>query len=89
MKDNIFDDLEMIMSDRISIAYSKSEQYQKAISKEKELYEQLNNILTEQQQELLQKYFESASATIAICEKVSYLQGIRDFVKILYQDQTN
>ena len=29
MEDNIFDDLEMIMSDRISIAYSKNEQYQK------------------------------------------------------------
>lgn len=86
MEDNIFDDLEMIMSDRISIAYSKSEQYQKAISKEKELYERLENILTEQQQELLQQYFESVSATTAICEKVSYVQGIRDFVKIIYQE---
>ncbi len=86
MEDNIFDDLEMIMSDRISIAYSKNEQYQKAISEEKELYERLKNILTEQQQELLQLYFESISATTAICEKVSYIQGIRDFVKILYHE---
>lgn len=86
MEDNIFDDLEMILSDRISIAYSKSEQYQKAISEEKELYERLETILTEQQQELLQQYFESVSATTAICEKISYVQGIRDFAKIIYQE---
>lgn len=89
MEDNIYDDLEMIISDRISIAYNKSKQYQMAISKEKELYERLQNILTEQQQELLQQYFESVNATIAICEKVSYIQGIRDLMKFLFQDQTN
>lgn len=89
MTDNIYEDLEMIMADRISEAYKKSERYQHAISIENELFEKLQKSLSVQQQELLQQYFESVSATTAICEIISYTQGIRDFVKILFQDQTN
>lgn len=89
MADNIYEDLEMIMADRISGAYKKSERYQQAISIENELFEKLQKSLSAQQQELLQQYFESVNATTAISEIISYTQGIRDFVKILYQDQTN
>ncbi len=44
MIDNIYEDLEMIMADRISEAYKKSAKYQKAITIENELFIKLKKV---------------------------------------------
>ena len=87
MKENAFDDLEILMADNVKNALHKSAEYQNALSAAGELYEKLKMELTREQQELLDQYLASVNKTTAICEKIAYRQGLRDLIKILFQDE--
>lgn len=86
MNETINEDLQILMIDRINQAFKKSEEYKEALSAESDLYEELKNKLSEPNQDLLEKYYELCSETKAVCEKISYIQGIRDFVQFLFLD---
>ncbi len=86
MNETINEDLEILMIDRINKAFKKSEEYKEAVSAENDIYEELKTKISEQNQNLLEKYVELSSETKAVCEKVSYIQGIRDCVQFLFQD---
>ncbi len=86
MNETINEDLEILMIDRINKAFKKSEEYKEAVSAENDIYEELKTKISEQNQNLLEKYVELSSETKAVCEKVSYIRGIRDCVQFLFQD---
>ena len=86
MNETINEDLEILMIDRINKAFKKSEEYKEAVSAENDIYEELKTKISEQNQNLLEKYVELSSETKAVCEKVSYIQGRRDCVHFLFQD---
>ena len=87
MKENTFEDLEILMADNVKNALHKSIEYQNALSATDKLYEKLKTGLTREQQELLDQYLVSVSETAAIREKIAYRQGLRDLIKILFQDE--
>lgn len=87
MKDNTFDDLEILMADHLDNALHENTKYKEALSAASEVFEKLKAELTEKQQELLDQYFILSSETTAICEKIAYRQGLRDLFKILFQDE--
>lgn len=86
MKDSVLEDLSIMISDRLNEAFNQSEEYKEAVCAESDLYEQLKNGISEDNQQLLEQYFEAASATTAVCEAIAYRQALRDFFKVLFID---
>lgn len=84
MKDNTFDDLELLMADHLDNALHESTEYKESLSAASEVFEKLKAELTQEQQELLDQYFILSGETTAICEKIAYRQGLRDLFKILF-----
>ena len=85
MDENIFNALEPIMVERMNDAFNKSMEYQQAVAKEGELYENLQGGVAEELRGQLEEYFALSSATTAISEKIAYIQGMKDMAAILFQ----
>lgn len=83
MSDEMFKELEIVMTDRISNALDKNDEYKQALSKEFEVFEQLKSELTKQQQNQLDEYFTLSNSTAVVCGKIAYRQGMEDLASIL------
>ena len=73
---------EVLLSERIGEKLKNDIQYKAAISEEQRLYELLNNDLNEEQQNILQNYFDAANTTSAIVESLAYKQGMKDLLSL-------
>lgn len=83
MEEDIFELLDPIITERLSVVYNQDESYKQAMGKEAELYEQLKQKLTEEQGQLLDEYFAAVGATFAICEKITYRQAMKDLASFI------
>ncbi|WP_276951912.1 hypothetical protein [Acetatifactor muris] len=46
------------------------------------IFEELNETLTDEQQELLERYSVANNITVALTERLAYQQGMRDFLNL-------
>ena len=87
MKKNTLDDLELLMADHLDNALHESTEYHEATSAMDEAFDRLKTVLTTAQQELLDQYLVLSGEAAAIREKIGYRQGLRDMIRLLFQDE--
>ena len=80
MSENVLNLVTPCLTERLVEVYEKSGEYQELTEKENRLLEQLNNVLTKEQVEMLNMYLTAVNSTFASCEKIAYQQGMRDCV---------
>ena len=83
MENDIFTALEPVITERLNNVFSKDQGYKQAVQEESIAYGKLMEGLTENQQKLLEEYFNAVNATVSVLEKLAYRQGIRDLAAIL------
>lgn len=83
MEINFFDEMQPCIMDRLGRIYNCDSDYKKSIEKETELFEQLEENLTEEQIQMIRNYQGAICGTMGICEILSYRQGMRDLAGIL------
>lgn len=88
MKNEFFEDLQVIMVDRINAAELKDSDYKNALQAESTAYENLMLQLDEPQKKLFEDFYVLSGETTAICEKISYRQGIEDLSAMLFNETT-
>lgn len=86
MKNEFFEDLQVIMVDRINAAEIKDSDYKNALQAESEIFENLMAQLDKPQQKLLEQFYVLSGATTAVCERISYRQGVEDLSAMLFND---
>ena len=75
MKKNTLDDLELLMADHLDNALHESTEYHEATSAMDEAFDRLN------------QYLVLSGEAAAIREKIGYRQGLRDMIRLLFQDE--
>ncbi len=80
---NFLEEIQPCIMDRLGRIYNRDSDYKKSIKKETELFNQLEENLTENQIQLVKSYQGALCATLGICEMLSYRQGMRDLAGIL------
>lgn len=83
MENDIFTALEPVITERLNNVFSQDQDYKQAVQEESIAYGKLMEGLTENQQKLLEEYFNAVNATVSVLEKLAYRQGIRDLAAIL------
>lgn len=83
MVEKFLESIRPCLTERLGRIYSYSNEYKKSLENETKLAEELKSTLTEEQQELLDKYHIATTATWGTCELLAYRQGMRDFASIL------
>mgnify|MGYP001024545296 CR=1 FL=1 len=78
MSDDIFALLEPAITERLGAVFRQSEEYKQAVAEESAVFEQLREGLTEEQKKQLDEYFTLLNATAAVCERLTYRQGMKD-----------
>ena len=78
MNESVLDLITPRLTEQLSEIYEQSGEYQELTEKENGLLERLNNVLTKEQTEMLNRYMTAVNATYAACEKIAYQQGMRD-----------
>ena len=84
---NDIDLYNLSITERLGRIYNNHEEYKKSIQNEQEIFEKLQESLTEKQLKIAVEYHTAANATISICERLAYRQGMRDFAAILYSEE--
>lgn len=82
LKKDILDLLTPYLTERAGRIYIENEEYKKSSKAADILYEELNDTLTDEQQELLERYFTANNAAIALTERLVYQQGMRDLLNL-------
>lgn len=83
MGNDIFTALEPVITERLNNVFSQDQGYKQAVQEENIVYGKLMEGLTENQQKLLEEYFNAVNVTVSVLEKLAYRQGIRDLAAIL------
>ena len=83
MENDIFTALEPVITERLNNVFSQDQGYKQAVQEESIVYGKLMEGLTENQQKLLEEYFNAVNVTVSVLEKLAYRQGIRDLAAIL------
>lgn len=78
MNESVLDRVTPCLTERLVEVYEKSGEYQEMAEKENRLWEQLNNVLTKDQDTMLNMYLTAVNSTYSISEKIAYQQGMRD-----------
>ena len=76
--------MESGLIERLEEMNNHNEEYRQAIHRERELFAQFREELTEEQRQKLDECMASASFSSEICEKLAYRQAMRDLVSILF-----
>lgn len=69
--------------DRLADVYSKDEEHQKRLKEEDLIYQKLSEELSDGQAEELEQYFIATSSTASRKETLTYIQGMKDLLKLL------
>ena len=80
---DIFEQLEVVFSERRSEVFNKNKKYKKYIQEEAESFTRLQSSLNSEQQKLLEQYLAANTATYALVESLSYKQGMIDLLDFL------
>ena len=83
MWNDIFTALELVITERLNNVFSKDQGYKQAVQEESIAYGKLMEGLTENQQKLLEEYFNAVNATVSVLERLAYRQGMTDLAGIL------
>lgn len=99
MENDILEMLMPCLTERLGEALHQDPAYREAIKTEGLLFEQLNNMMSEEpaeeitkdqfknqlkkQQDLLTQYFSAAQISVSIIEKKAYRQGMKDLLELL------
>lgn len=78
-----FDEMHPSLMDRLGKVYNDDSEYQKAVKKEAESFNQLEKNCTESQLEMVREYRDLIYAAGGVCEMLAYRQGMRDLAEIL------
>ena len=70
MNESVLDLITPRLTEQLSEIYEQSGEYQELTEKENGLLERLNNVLTKEQTEMLNRYMTAVNATYAACEKI-------------------
>lgn len=87
MNENLLKELEVGIIERLGNALLKSNEYKQAITREKTAYERLVKVLTAEQKEILEEYYNSLSISTMLLQKTAYKQGVADFAVLLMNDK--
>lgn len=87
MNENLLKELEVGIIERLGNALLKSNEYKQAITREKTAYERLAKVLTAEQKEMLEEYYNSLSISTMLLQKTAYKQGVADFAVLLMNDK--
>ena len=68
--------------ERAGKIYIENEEYKESSKTADLIFEELNETLTDEQQELLERYFIANNATVALTERLVYQQGMRGFLNL-------
>lgn len=80
---DIFEQLEVIFSERRSQALKQSSKFREYTLEEEKLYTKLKESLSDDQWKLFEGYLIAVSATQATVESLSYKQGMIDLLALL------
>lgn len=82
LKKEILDLLTPYLAKRAGKIYIENEEYKESSKTADLIFEELNETLTDEQQELLERYFIANNATVALTERLVYQQGMRGFLNL-------
>ncbi len=99
MENDILEMLMPCLTERLGEILHRDQTYREAIKTEGLLFDQLNNMLSEEpakdmtqdwiksqlqkQKDLFMRYFSAAQISVAIIEKKAYRQGMKDLLELL------
>ncbi len=82
VKKNILDFITPYLSERAGRIYIENEEYKESSQAADLIFEELNQLLTDEQQALLERYFAANNAATALAERLVYQQGMRDMLNL-------
>lgn len=82
LKKDIMDLITPYLTERAGKIYIENEEFKESVKNADLIFEELNETLTDGQQELLEQYFTANNATVALIERLVYQQGMRDFLNL-------
>ncbi len=82
IKKDILDLITPYLVERAGKIYIDNEEYKESSKTADLIFEELNETLTDKQQELLEKYFVANNAAAAFAERLVYQQGMRDLLNL-------
>lgn len=83
MRENILDEFQSNIMERLGNIYNNNNEYKKSLAKEIKLFNQLQNNFNREQMNMVEDYQKAMCATMGICELLAYRQGMRDLASIL------
>lgn len=75
--------IQSLTEDRMNRIIDKDEEYQAALTREREVHDSLESMLSKEQRELFNEFISAASETGANIERINYRQGMKDMFALL------
>ena len=83
MGENIFEELQPTLMERLGRVYNSDSGYKKAREEKNRIFNRISENFGKEQLQLLEEYLDAVSIANGICEMLAYSQGIRDLAALL------